>query len=456
MLKMPKSKLSKVLVIARFFPPFSPVGHSIRVVKFVKYLPALGWQPTVLTIDDQKEYETTHKVGSETLLSEIRPQVNIFRTAAGEPSLKLLEKERKFSQRNRLTRMIAKLWVGTRRWVFQNIFLPDRYIAWMPFAVRQGCKIVKSEGVDVIFATCPPYSVLLVGATLKRLTGKPLVLDFRDDWIGTPWYHSRPTMIRLIERRMENWAVKTADKVILVTELSRNAFLSRYPEQHSDKFELISNGCDLAEFAVLNSTPSEPCNSKFTIVHAGSLNDSKNWTRTPAALFQAVQHILQQQPELAEKMTIVFAGDFPEGQRRLAEEMGLEGVIKELGHLSHDAVLRLLKSADMLLSIATEHFSSVIPGKIYEYWAIGGPPILLISYPGAATVLVKRYGLGFTVEPSDLTGIEQAILTVYQRHQSGEPVRISATGIEAFDRMSLTKKLARILSEVCNRQRLLC
>jgi len=445
-------KMKKVLMIARVFPPFSPVGHSIRVVKFIKYLPALGWLPVALTIDDQKEYETMRKVGSETLLSEIAPQVKIFRTTAGEPSLKFLKKEIEFAQRNWLNRVIVKVLSAARRWAFRNIFLPDRYVTWLPFALRRGTKIVRSEGIDVIFATCPPHSATLVGAFLKLLTGKPLVLDFRDDWIGTPWYHSMPAIIRIIQRSLESWVVKTADKVVLVTEWSKNAFLERYPKQSSDKFVFISNGCDLSEFAAQDLMTPAPPNSRFTILHAGSLNDSKNWTRSPATLFQAVHHNLQQHPELAEKLSLVFAGDFPEGHRRLAEEMGLSSVIKELGHLPHDEVLRLTRSADLLLAINYEDFSTLIPGKIYEYWAVGGPPILLLSCAGAAASLVERHGLGFTVDPSDVAGIQHALLTVYRQSKTAAPLRVSAAGIEAYDRQALTRKLAQVLSIVCDRQ----
>jgi glycosyltransferase involved in cell wall biosynthesis len=452
-LRQSSSDTRKVLMLAYVFPPFFSVGGSIRVVKFIKYLPALGWLPVVLTIDDQKEYETMRKVGSETLLSEIPPQVKIYRTTSGERSLNSLEKEREFGQRNWLTAVIVKVLGGARRWVPRYLFLPDWYIAWLPFAVRRGRQIVRSEGIDVIFATCTPHTATLVGAFLKLLTGKPLILDFRDDWIDTQFYHSKPTMSRMIERRMESWVVKTADKVVLVTEWSKVAFLNRYPKEPRDKFVFIPNGCDLREFAVLNSMTAVPSNSKFTIVHAGSLNDSKSFTRSPATLFQAIHHILQQQPELAEKLTLVFAGDFPDQYRRWADKMGLSGVIKELGHLPHEEVLRLAKSADLLLAITTEGIPTAIPGKIYEYWAVGGPPILLVSYPGAAASFVEQHGLGLTVDPSDVAGIQKAILSVYHQSKTAAPLHISTAGIEGFDRQALTRKLAEVLSMACCRRR---
>jgi len=145
---------------------------------------------------------------------------------------------------------------------------------------------------------------------------------------------------------------------------------------------------------------------------------------------------------------LAFAGDIPEEYHRLAEEIGVAGVIKWLGHLPHDEVLRLMKSADLLLAMNYDGWSTLIPGKVYEYWAIGGPPILLLSCPGAASNFVERHGLGFTVEPSDVAGIQQAILIVYRQSKTDEPLRVSTDGIEAYDRQALTRKLAQVLSMV--------
>jgi glycosyltransferase involved in cell wall biosynthesis len=443
-----KGKMKKVLMVARVFPPFNPVGHSIRVVKFIKFLPALGWMPVVLTIDDKREYEYTRKVGSETLLAEIRPQVKIYRTSVGEPSIKYLDKEKKIGQRNWLAALIVKVLSGGRRWVFRNLLLPDRNAAWLPFALKLGRQIVESEGIDVIYATCTPHSATLVGALLKRLTRKPLILDFRDDWIDAPPYRSKPKIIRSIERKMESWVVKIADKVILVTDWSQNAFHERYPMQPSDKFVLIPNGCDLEEFEVLKSMPAAPRNSKFTIVHAGSLNDSPPWTRSPATFFQAIHQLLQQQPELADDLALVFVGNFPESFRKLADKLGLCGVVKGLGHLPHDEVLRLTKSADLLLAIGSEGCSTMIPGKIYEYWAVGGPAILLIKCRGAAASFVEQHSLGLTVEPSDVVGIKQAVMSVYRRSKTAIPMRVNNAGIKAYDRQELTRKLAAVLFDL--------
>lgn len=249
----------------------------------------------------------------------------------------------------------------------------------------------------------------------------------------------------MLDRMMESFVVKTADKVILVTESSQKAFLGRYPKQPSDKFIFIPNGCDLSEFVSLSSANASSPNSKFTIVHAGSLNVSTVWGRNPAGLFEAVQKILQNHSELAEDLALIFAGDLPEEFRRIAENMGLSNMIEGIGHLPHDEVLRLLRTANLLLAINYDGWSSIIPGKIYEYWAIGGPPILLLSCPGAAADFVAKHNLGLTIDPSDATGIQEAISNFYKQSNAGSPFRVSTIGIDAYDRKALALRLSQVL-----------
>jgi glycosyltransferase involved in cell wall biosynthesis len=443
--------VKKVLVIARVFPPFHPVGFSIRIVKFIKYLPASGWCPSVLTIKDGNEYEFDRRQGSATMLSEIPPEVSIYRTAAGEPSLELLRKVRAFGEQNWLTSLIIGVLGKVRRRICHRMFAPDHTVAWLPFAVAGGWKVLRREKIDVVLATCPPYSATLVGAWLKLLTGKSLLLDVRDDWIGTTEYYAKGLIRRRVESRMERWVVRVADKIVLTTEASRNSFLERYPDQPDHKFVVIPNGCDLEEFAALKSLMISRDHRKFTIVHAGSLIDSGPWTRSAAALFRAVRGIVEEEPAVADNLRLIFAGDFSPSHRRLADELGLAGVIEEKGYLSHDEVLRVMSSADLLVAIATEGRPTAIPGKIYEYWAVGGPPILLLSEAGAASELMEHYELGITVEPGNVLGIQEAILRVYRRSQSPTPLRVASAGIESHDRKALTSQLALLLSAVSGR-----
>lgn len=441
--------MRKVLMLAYVFPPFFSVGGSIRVVKFVKYLPAFDWLPVVLTIDDRKEYDIQRKQGSETMLQEVPRQVKIYRTGAGEPSVELLEKGRQARRQNRLAAVIVNLMAAARRWAVHYLLLPDRYIVWLPFALSTGRCIIREEGIEVIFVTCPPFSMALIGTALKWLTGKPLVLDFRDDWVDTPWHHSKPRLVRWTGRWLEKRAVKTADRVILMTEGSQQAFLARYPRESINKFVFIPNGCDLEDFAIVKQANRRPRDSRFTILHAGLLSDTEGWKRNPEALFRALARIRKSHAEVARNLTVAFAGHLPQAYRSMVESMGLSAIVKEMGDLPHHECIRLMAMADLLLAINYDDWSTIIPAKIYEYWAVGGPPILLLSCRGAAQSLLEQHRLGITVPPYDVEAIQQAVLDVYRRHEMGDPIQIDRAGIEEYDRKTLTRKLAQTLSSIC-------
>jgi len=439
--------MRKVLMLAYVFPPFFSVGGSIRIVKFIKYLPALGWLPVVLTIDDSREYDTQRKQGSEVLLKEISSQVKIYRTTAGEPTVEFLEKGRSLRRKNRFAAILINLLRDVRKWARRTFLLPDENILWLPFGLKTGKTIVQKEGIDIIFVTCPPHSISLVGVFLKMLTRKPLVVDYRDDWIDTPWFGSKPRFSRWIERRLERLVVRTADKVVLVTDWSKRAFEARYPGESPGKFILVPNGCDLDDYQILrNSTP--PLQKRFSIVHAGLLSVAEDWRRSPEPFFQAINNLKVQNPSIAANLKVIFTGNLPERYRDLVSAMNLTDVVEETGFLPRAELLKLMQSAGLLLAINYEGFLTLIPGKIYDYWAVGGPPILLLSCEGAAQSLIERHRLGATVLPDDVQAIQDAISEFYSRYEKGQPIQLSLNGIEAYDRKELSKKMAQTFAHV--------
>ena len=70
---MPTTSPRNVLVIAYYFPPMGLSGVQ-RTLKFVKYLPKFGWQPTVLTVTP-----TGYFAQDYTLLEEIHPLRNKYK-----------------------------------------------------------------------------------------------------------------------------------------------------------------------------------------------------------------------------------------------------------------------------------------------------------------------------------------------------------------------------------------
>jgi len=440
--------LRRVLMLAYVFPPFYSVGGSIRVVKFIKYLCALGWLPTVLTVDDSRDLASQQREGSATLCSEIPPTVAIYRTNAGEPSRALLETGRTLRRRSRLAATVVNTLRVLRRFAQAYLLLPDENLSWLPFAVRMGRQIIRRHEIDLIFVTCPPHSAALSGVLLKWWTGRPLVLDFRDDWIDTPWYRRKPWLSRQLERWLERWVVHRADRVIAVTAWSHRTFLARYPHEPSTKFALIPNGCDLADFAPTEQAEPKTAEQRFTIVHSGLLTESADWQRSPRPLFAALAQLRRTHPKKAARLQLIFTGTLPEATRAAMVQLGIGDLIQEVGHLPQAAYHRLLRQADLLLAINYTGFTTLIPGKLYEYWAVGAAPILLLDSGGAASELVAHHQLGTAVPPAAVEQIYAALLMYYQQWAAGKPLQIRREGIAAYDRKVLTRQLAALFNAV--------
>jgi glycosyltransferase involved in cell wall biosynthesis len=347
--------------------------------------------------------------------------------------------------------VIANRWARGLEWVFDRLLVPDARLAWLPFAAAAARRLTAQKGIDVIFATCPPHSVAVTATVAKRVTGRPLVLDFRDDWIGVPWHDSQPRLRRKIESLMERWAVNSADRIVLVTESSRAAFVQRYPNLSPERFVFIPNGCDLSDWVARDAPDQIALADGFTIIHAGRLSDSQGYVRSPDGFFRALRELLNRGAELADHLTVGFTGRLPESYRARAAELGLSDTVRELGHLPQHEYVATLASASLLLAINYDEYATLIPGKIYEYWATGGPPVLLLSGPGAASDLVSRHRLGSVVEPYDVDGIRDAILDYLQAWRKGAPVRITRSGMERYDRRHLTQQLSAVLTSALER-----
>ena len=182
--------MRRVLVIAYYFPPMGLSGVQ-RVAKFVKYLPEHGWQPTVLTIEPAGYYAY-----DTTLLHEVKQAgVAICRTASWDPT--------RFFRRHQTIPLPSEPQRRRLSTVSQLLFVPDNKIGWLPHALRAGRRLLKERAFDAIFSSAPPYTAHLIAARLSRQSGVPLVVDFRDDWVGNP-RHVYPTPLhRYLNGRLE-------------------------------------------------------------------------------------------------------------------------------------------------------------------------------------------------------------------------------------------------------------
>ncbi len=408
-----------ILTIAYIFPPLGGGGVQ-RTLKFVKYLTVFGWQPVVLTGPGVGKYPT-----DTSLFAELPQDLTIQRT-------------------------YAWLLPGWLPWRLRKIFsrwllLGDDLAGWYTDPVLKGTKLIKTMDIQALYTTSAPIASHAIGKALKQFSGLPWIADFRDPWIGnfsqdfaTRWHEQAA-------RRREKEIVKQADRVLVVSEPMRQAFLNRYPSLSPARFITLPNGFDPDDFRNLTLLPQR--SPRFTIVYSGSFYGQQ---QTPRYFLEGLKIGLDEKLLDPQQILVRFIGNTGKLLKDEVDRLALQDVVEIIGYLPHRQSLAYLISADLLLLIIGSGPGSqaVTTGKIYEYLA-SRRPILALASPGAATEIIREAQAGMFTDPQDIGAIAVKIVQCYhlwrQHELSIQPID---EVINRYDRRELTAQLARILTDL--------
>ncbi len=437
--------MRKILIVSYYFPPYGG-GGIIRIHNFVKYLPEFGFLPEVITLKEEY-YEKVYFIPE--LLKEYSKKVKVVRTNSIEPKRGRLKdkiyglKEKTFWDR---------LFLSFIKKTLNKMLIPDRTILWLPYALFKARNILRNDAVDLIFSTSPPFSSNIIAFLLHKLTGKPFIVDYRDDWVGNKFYSSPNRHLRfLLEKRLEYYLIKCAAKVITSTYESIYLFRKKYPQIDESKYQYIPNGYDPEYFEKSHlrnffnlSTKSQ---QKINFVYTGSLTIK----RDPCFFLQAVKEILTENPNLNNTIRVSFIGFTHYSHKNLIKNLHLDDVVSFNEGISPREIAKFLQEKTdvcLLFQRETEGGKTAIPGKLYEYFA-SRKPILCMDDNGATTALLKKLGSNLNTNYEDIEKIKYLIKTIINKYQEIKKNYIWNNDFLAnFNRKKQTEKLVELFSEV--------
>ncbi|MDZ7331137.1 MAG: glycosyltransferase [candidate division KSB1 bacterium] len=431
--------MNKVLFLSYYFPPMG-MGGTQRAAKFVKYLPEFGWEPWVVTVKDVHYY-----AHDPSLLQEVHDR-QIFRTESWDPLRVMARIGRKGSKPEVTSSSSAPKKSRFLNWLNRTIgswiFIPDSKILWLPFAVKTAFHLIRTKKIAVIFTTSPPHSAHLGGLILKMITGLPWLADFRDDWTGGESQPCPTWLHRFINRLMEKWVLRSADRIIGMCDHLTNSLRLKAGYSSKARFVTIMNGYDREDFVGLEQMR---LNERFTICHSGSISRVSD----PEPFLRAVKFALSQSPELHDQIKIQFFGTDLFGRlTQLTRTLGLDHIVTSARYLPHrEALTAIMQSHLLLLTIIKRTKEEIITGKLFEYLA-SGKPILLISSEGEVANMIRSLHRGTVVHPDDISAIQQAILEYVDRWRRNSLEIAPAVSLPQFDRRNLTDRLAQIFSDL--------
>ena len=442
--------MRNALIVSYLSPPAGGVG-VMRALKFVKYLPLYGWRPIVLTSRDPGE------TIDHSLLAEVSPQTEVhyawsLHRMSTEAMLPTTGSERP-PEASTWSRPSSR--TGLKK-SLHAVFM-DRSVAWAPHAVLKGLHTIRRNDVKVIFATGGPWWTHIVGWWLRRITRRPLVIDFRDQWALGPSYGWGYPFEPFLNRAWERLAVTGADKVTVALPGLVTDFLERYPKCDPHKFSLVTNGFDDEDTELGEvrgqSRATGPGFSRaddtFLVMHTGSIRAQTS----PRNFLAAVRSLLDHGLMDPRKIRIQFAGrvDKESSGKGLSDYVrlfNLDGMVERLGYLPHKQVTQLQRQANALLQfhLPAPFKGASLPQKVFEYMAARRPILALAPNDSSVAEYLARTGTGISADPDDVDDIATKLKLLYDT--KGEFLIRDEHEIGKYSRRSLTQELAGIFDSL--------
>lgn len=418
--------MQKVLFVTYFWPP-SGKATLHWPLKIIKHIPEYGWQPLVLTAD-----EDTFSQKDDSLLKEVDSSLKIFTARALEPFgiyRRLLGKEKNSTLTASET--ISTTNRGLRHqlavWIRMNFFIPDARVGWYWNAVRKGKKILKSENVKAIVSIGPPHTTLLVGNKLSRLSGIPHIPVFIDPWIDISYYQGfkRSKVTLAIDRRFERSVVENAGQVIFVTETMMKDYIRQYPSIQN-KSHVLYWGYD--EEAFQSYKPNRSGNQEI-LLHAGNMYDHQN----PQNLWMTLRKELNN----GRNLKLVFVGTVGPGIRQSLRKADLLDQTEFKGFLPYKEMIEELSRASYLLVCASE--KRHVPGKLFEYLR-SGKPILAFGDGNDEIQRILQETHAGMIFPLN-SNAEEFFKQLPRFHTN-------LNSVQRYDRKEISRSLAKILNDI--------
>jgi glycosyltransferase involved in cell wall biosynthesis len=413
----------RVLMIAHHFPPAGGSGSN-RALAFARHLPEYGWTPTVVT--PGRAWAMNR---DERLLSDVPAGLQVVRTRSFEA--------RPMASVGSGGGATARPTSALRSNLGHLKRFPDAHIGWLPFALTAA----RRQAYDVAYSSSGPFTSHLIGLILKRLTRKPWVLELRDGWYrwNRAIFPDYPAWRDRLERSLEMAVLRSAERVVLVTERMANAFRCQYADLPSGHFAVVSNGFDPAQFQVPQP---DRRRAGWELVHAGALY----YGRSLASFLEAARRVVESDPEFGRDFRLTLIGTLDAGATQDVLRGGLGDKVRTRGQLEHQKAIAAMSAADALLLVAntTPGAEATVPGKLFEYLAVGRPVIAVAPLDSSTADVLNQTGGGWLAEAGDVEAIAYVLRRAY--HERGQPSNPDA--VARFDRRRLTGDLAHIFDEV--------
>jgi glycosyltransferase involved in cell wall biosynthesis len=429
--------LKKALILTYYWPPGSGPGVQ-RWLKFCKYLPENGWEPTVITVRNG-----SYPYSDKTLVNDVPQKMKVIKTDTFEPFAiyNLLRGKKGKSvevglgsiknQQNRFSRFA--------NYIRANYFIPDARLGWNKYAFVAALRHIKSERPDVIITTGPPHSTHLIGQRLNKEFQIPWVADFRDPWT-TIYYNSllnRTESRKTKDQEFENSVVTSCNMLLVTTPGMEQEFSER-----AKKIICIPNGFDSEDFI---DHPIQKSDAFVRLSYVGNLKANQN----APMLWKAIAE-LSKNEVFKSSFRLCFTGSVHPEIIKSIEDSGIKQIVELNSFVAHKEAVEIMQQADALLLPIPQSPGNklILTGKIFEYLATRRPILSLGPKDGNASAILNKVNNHPMKSYDDFDEISSFLSSIVEQAQkTGQLESVGNDQYQSFSRQGLTESLSDTLDQ---------
>lgn len=424
--------MKKVLLLTYYWPPAGGGGVQ-RWLKMSKYLSSFGWQPVIYTTENG---ETA--AYDESLLREVRPDLEIIRTPIWEPYQvykKFIGKKKEekvysgFISEGKKKTLAQKISIFIRG----NFFIPDARCFWIGPSVKYLTEYIKTHQIDAIISTGPPHTMHRIGYHLKKKFPQiAWVADFRDPWTNIDFYDQLHLTwpADFMHRTLEKQVLKNANRVVTVSPSWAADF-----ERLSGRKDIlvITNGFDPEDFEK-NVLPV----NDITITHIGSMNEDRN----PHVLWNALDVLNKE----GKRFQVKLVGPVDQAIHESIKQKGLTDQVEHIPFVAHDRAIEIMQQSKILLLPIndTPNQAGVLPGKLYEYIGSNRCILCIGKGMGDAAKILSEFSQSRVVDYNATEDCVKAIKAL-SAMPTGE---LDQSKVDKYSRKSLASDYAKLLNQL--------
>jgi glycosyltransferase involved in cell wall biosynthesis len=425
--------LKNCLIISPYFPPSTLAGvHRAR--HLAKHLPAAGWWPIIICVD-----EAYHEQRLDLELSGLVPSsVEIVKISA-IPA--------KFTRPFGVGEISLRAGQQLRRTVFH---------------------LIQSRDIKAVLITGSPYYPMLLAPEITRRFNVPVILDFQDPWVSAAGdkYRllSKPGLSHWLAKTLEPRALDGAAYVTSVSDVQNAEMAARYPWLDRARMAAIPIGGDPEDFDLIRSRDSQQKGSPlsfgesdFALSYAGTI-----WPPVIPALktlLRAARLLKENASNIYGCLKLRFVGSTadPDNTRDfmvkpLAEAEGVDDVVQEIPQrIPYLDALRVMArtTAGLMIGSDEPHYTA---SKLYPVLMAGRPYISLFHRDSSAHHVLTKAGGGIALSfgnADELKQVEQPLAEAIAKLVKGPDSlgRTDPSAYAPFEARMIAKRFAEVFDE---------